>query len=194
MSGTKRRAESLLNPRRKSARTKTAVSKPGYQTVSRLSSVKRLEEGVEESRNLVYEDWALGRYNQTLPFIPDSQLQISTVHERHEKILRIRDQISELWASTAAKLADLQWDLRCQASYQQHSAFGYVRWYQRSDIMRKSCYDNILHFRSTTKADRNRLGSSFAHIQTISNPRCKGLRIIRASNNSSSSSDRVEGR
>lgn len=164
MPGTKRHAESLFNPRRKSARTRTAVSKPGYQTASKLSSVERLEQGVEEGWNLVYEDCVLGRYNQTLPFIPDSQLQASTVQNRHQKIVRIRDQISELWASTAAKLANLQRDLRWETSFQQHSAFGGVRWYQRSDIMSESCSGDNLHIRNITKVYRNRLGPTVARI------------------------------
>lgn len=135
MAGTKRRAEGLLQPRRKSARTKTATSMPGFRGTSKLGSIECLDR--EEQSSLNYSGWVLDRYNEALPFIPESQLQISSTRERHNNIARIRNEISNLWASTNARLADLQWELRCEARSQQHSTFGFVRWYQRSNIMSK---------------------------------------------------------
>lgn len=139
MPGTKRRAESQFNPRRKSARTRTAVLKPGYQTESRLVDIEQPypfdRTGDEETLTLARIDRVVAKYNQTLPFIPESQVRVQHVQEHHESIAQLRHQISELWATTAAKLADLEWKIRCQAHFQQYSTFGFRRWYQRSNIL-----------------------------------------------------------
>ena len=135
MPGTKRSAESLYSPRRKSARTRTAVSKPGYET-SKLVKIEQLySPGDGEILDRSSINRVVAKYNQTLPFIPESQVRIQHVQEHHESIAQLREQINDVWNSAAAKLADLERKIRWQAHFQQYSTFGFRRWYQRSNIL-----------------------------------------------------------
>ena len=134
MAGSRKRyAVDDINPKRKSARSAKAPERFGIGAArTRLQAVEGLD---ETQKSLTWIDYTLDKYNRTLSFIPESQFQLDEVHERHQVIVRARNEIDKIWQEAFAKVEQLGSDIAVQAYRQSYSSYGHSRWYMHGNVL-----------------------------------------------------------